>query len=68
MNPFGRLQLSRIFGRLPLPVMLSLLLLLGLVPAGLLGKLFVEQSMKDVDFAQREIAGLRYLRPSWTAY
>lgn len=68
MNLIGRHQLSRIFGWFPLPVMLSLLLMLGLVPAGLLGKLFVEQSMKDVEFAEREIAGLQYLRPSWTAY
>ena len=68
MDRFARGHLSQIFGWLPLPVMLSLLLALGLVPAGLLGRLFVEQSMKDVEFAQREINGLEYLRPSWTAY
>jgi methyl-accepting chemotaxis protein len=54
--------------RTPLAWMLALLLGLGLIPAALFGSLFVQQSQKDIRFAQQEVAGLKYLTALWPAY
>ncbi|MBB6123193.1 methyl-accepting chemotaxis protein [Sphingobium subterraneum] len=59
---------GNIFGRLPFAAMLSLVLILGLIPAVLLGNLFIQQSLTDVKFAQQEKSGLDYLRPVWRIY
>lgn len=61
-------RLTKFVGSVPFATMLVVMLALGLAPTLLLGKLFVEQSLKDVRFAQRELHGLAYLRPSWSAY
>lgn len=54
--------------RTPLAWMLALLLALGLIPAALFGSMFVQQSQKDIRFAQHEVAGLKYLKALWPAY
>jgi methyl-accepting chemotaxis protein len=60
---------SRIaFSRLPLAWTMSLLLVLGLVPAAFLGTFFVKQSLHDIAFTKLERDGLRYLHAAWPAY
>ncbi|MFA5987990.1 MAG: methyl-accepting chemotaxis protein [Sphingomonas sp.] len=61
-------QVTSAVSRLPFAALLSLLLALGMLPAVLLGQLFVEQSLEDVRFTQREVDGLDYLRPIWMSY
>jgi methyl-accepting chemotaxis protein len=54
-------------GRVALGRLMAIILVLGLVPAGVLGGLFVQQSLKDIRFAQKEIEGLVWLREAWPA-
>lgn len=53
------------FRRLPLLGQLVLLSLLFLVPLGLLGNLFVSQSLKDIRFAEKELEGVEHLQIVW---
>jgi methyl-accepting chemotaxis protein len=48
--------------------MLAMVLALGLIPAVVLGGLFVNQSFKDIRFAEREVDGLDYLHALWPGY
>jgi methyl-accepting chemotaxis protein len=48
--------------------MLAMVLALGLIPAAVLGGLFVNQSFKDIRFAEREVDGLDYLHALWPGY
>jgi methyl-accepting chemotaxis protein len=57
--------MSSIFGRLTIIHKLTLVTLLFLIPIGLLGKLFVDQSLKDAAFAEKERLGLAYLQQIW---
>jgi methyl-accepting chemotaxis protein len=51
--------------RLSVRAKLLLFGLVMLVPTALLGKLFLDQSQKDIDFAQSERMGVAYLKAVW---
>lgn len=51
--------------RLSVAWMLRLVLVLCLIPVVTLGKLFYDQSMKDIRFASKEVAGIEYLEAVW---
>jgi methyl-accepting chemotaxis protein len=51
--------------RLSIQAKLILFGIIMLIPIALLGKLFVEQSAKDIDFAARERIGVSYLQAVW---
>lgn len=56
------------FRSLTLVAKLVLLSLLFTVPIGLLANLFVTQSLKDIHFAEREIAGVEALEAVWPGF
>jgi methyl-accepting chemotaxis protein len=51
--------------RLSIQVKLLLFALVMLIPVVLLGKIFFEQSHKDIAFAARERIGVEYIQPIW---
>ena len=51
--------------RLSLSLRLGMVAAVMLLPILVLGKLFVDQSSKDIDFARKEILGVDYLRAAW---
>jgi len=50
---------------LPIRYKLAAIVVLFLIPVGLLTCLFVQQSLKDIDFAGKERDGVTYLRSVW---
>jgi methyl-accepting chemotaxis protein len=54
--------------RVPIAAALGLILVLALVPAGVLGGLFLKETNKSITFAERERTGLAFLRTVWPVY
>ena len=55
------------FGRLTIRARLIGIAALFLIPIGLQVYLFVDQSRKDITFADKEVTGIAYLRAAWPA-
>jgi methyl-accepting chemotaxis protein len=68
MRTIPLLRLQNIVRSIPIAWMLAMVLALGLIPAVVLGGLFVNQSFKDIRFAEREVEGLDYLHALWPGY
>ncbi|MBL8574726.1 MAG: hypothetical protein JNM13_13695 [Hyphomicrobiaceae bacterium] len=56
---------SSLSGRFSILAKLALVAVLFLVPIAILAKLFVDQSQKDIAFAEKEVAGGVYLGALW---
>jgi flagellar basal body-associated protein FliL len=57
--------LSRVRSRLvgaPIGLILSIILLLGLIPAALMGYYYVQSSLANIKVAERELEGVELLR------
>ena len=54
--------------RLPIAARLALISVCFLVPIGLFAYLFVDQATRDISFADKEIAGTRYLDAIWPSF
>src|SRR5438552_14472089 len=64
-----RMRLAALFSsRLKLIQKLLLVTALFLAPIGLLTQLFVAQSLKDIDFAAKEVEGVAYLKSLWPMF
>jgi methyl-accepting chemotaxis protein len=57
---FGKMR-SRLVGA-PISLTLSIILLLGLVPAVVMGSYFVQSSLANIEIAEREMEGVEVLR------
>jgi methyl-accepting chemotaxis protein len=61
-------MLEYINARLSIPTRLGLIGALFLVPIVFLTGIFLEQSLADIGFAQKEVAGTRYLGEVWPVF